>query len=342
MVFLRKRLFLVGVSSVVTLATIVGCLKVSELYFFDRFYYDKVPELGYVKPIENPLANVHNPSTIEHRIKDLRLVFSPSAPPATQKVLGTSDDRTQNQPYKILLIGDSVVYGNGVRESQRMSAILEKELNKVRPTKVYTLAESGDSIVDNYYKFEKAEKIIHPNMSIFGMVVNDFLLDQTDKYPGEVDFYNQLRQECPQEERKVVWTGPQMTIYEAMDLNLLPSADPKYANICYLDKILDRLRDKQVMFFSFAPLRDKNTDPEGSYEKKGWQVMNAYAFKVKEHGLYFTSTLGIPDFTFIPISTMEGHPSPKTHKDFGEYLATVIIHDRRWGFTPSANSHEVK
>src|SRR5689334_22353595 len=121
MVVLHKRLFLITLSIGVTLTTVVGCLKVSELYFFDRFYYDKVPELGYVKPISNPLVNAHNPPTIEHRIRDLRLVFSRPTSPVNQKVLGTVDDRTQNQPYKILLIGDSVVYGNGVRESQRMS-----------------------------------------------------------------------------------------------------------------------------------------------------------------------------------------------------------------------------
>jgi hypothetical protein len=333
MVFGRKRLLLATVSVVITIATVVTCFKVSEIYFFDKFYYNKFPELGYVKPIWNPLGNANNPPTIEHRIKDLRLVFSQSQ---DQRVLGISDQETPT--YKILFIGDSMVYGNGVREPQRMSEILEKELNKVRPTKVYTLAQSGDSIIDNYYKFEKAEQVIQPNMSIFAMVVNDFLLDQTDKYPGEAEFYKQLRQECPQEEKGVTWTGPQMTIYETMDMNLLPSVDPNYANICYLEKILDRLAGKQVMFFSFSPLRDTNNDPAGSYERKGWEVMNAYASPIKKRGLYFTSTLGMPEYVFQPISTMEGHPSPKSHKEIGEYLAKVIMNDERWKFYVSKDS----
>lgn len=325
----RKKLFLLGTVLLCTFAATATCFKVAEWYFFDKFFYNKDATFGYIKPVYNPLGNSKNPATIEHRIRDLRLVFG--GPNAYSKVLGVTDDE---DIYKVLLIGDSYVYGNGVRDQDRMSAFLERQLNKVRPTKVYVLAQSGDSIVDNYYKFQHAESVIKPDVAIMGMVINDFILDQTDKYPGEQQFYDTLRQECPQEERKVQWTGPQMTIEEGMDMNLYPSIDPQFANICYYQKILERLEGKPVFFYSFDPLSDELFAEVSDFEKKGWQVMHTYQEMAEQHGFSVASPNNIENFVYTPVATIEGHPSKDTHRLYAESMAKEIMTNPQWKFMP--------
>lgn len=337
-----KVLSVAGVSIGLTLVSIWACLRISEIYFFDKFYYTKSPTFGYIRPVPNPLGNSNNPPTIEERIKDLRLIFSGKTqetlatekPSLVGRVLGVFDDQTDStvKPYVVFLIGDSYVYGNGVRVSERMSVFLEKKLRAIRPTKVYTLAQSGDSIVDNYYKLQAAEKVIQPDIAIMGMVVNDFILDQTDKYPDELVFYNQLREECPQEERKVQWTGPQMTPEEGMMLNLYPSISEDYANICYYERILERMEGKPVLFYSFDPLSPDPPPESEEYAWKGWQIMHTYASRAQLHGFGFTSPNNIENFVFTPRATIEGHPSVKTHELFAESLFKEITTNPRWGF----------
>lgn len=339
----RSKVLSVAVVSIsLTFVSVWACLKISETYFFDKFYYTKSPTFGYVKPVPNPLGNSNNPAAIEERIKDLRLVFSDKKqkvvaaekPSLMGRVLGVFDDQTTEapRPYVVFLIGDSYVYGNGVRVSERMSAFLEKKLNAIRPTKVYTLAQSGDSIVDNYYKFQAAERVVQPDVVIMGMVVNDFILDQTDKYPDEQLFYLQLRGECPQEERKVQWTGPQMTPEDGMTLNLYPSISEEYANICYYEKILDRLEGKPILFYSFDPLSADPPPESEKYHWEGWQVMHAYVSRAQQHGLAVASPNNIENFVFKPRATIEGHPSVETHELFAESMFREITTNPRWGF----------
>src|SRR5688572_11695772 len=116
-------------------------LYISETFFFDKFHYNKSTKYGYLTDEINPLAREKNPTAIEQRLSDLRTLF-PRSPNDTQ-IMGRSINN--NKQYTIVIVGDSVVYGTGVKDGERFSVLLEKELNKVRPTKVYALAQPGDS-----------------------------------------------------------------------------------------------------------------------------------------------------------------------------------------------------
>lgn len=314
------RLFLVSWSLTVTALVLFGCWWVSERYFFDRLYYAKDPRFGYVKPLPNPLANPANPPSIERRLTDLRLVFGPTTPTPT---VDAGD-------FRVLVIGDSVVYGNGVKVGERLSARLERGLNQQRPTRVYTLAQSGDSIVDNYYKYQQAVRIFQPHLTIFGMVNNDLILDESAKYPGQQAFYDQLRQLCPQPERQVQWTSPQMTAEEGMALNLYPSFDPQYANLCYYRQIAQWLAGQPVLFYSFTPLYPEPPAFESDYLRQGWQVMRWYADVATASGLVVASPLNLENFTFTPVSAQESHPSAATHQQYARSLQQVITAHPAW------------
>lgn len=328
---LHKLFFLGLISAAGVASAFLLCLYLSEQFFFDKFYYRKSPVFGYSEELSNPLAQTNNPPTLERRLQDLRFIFSSeTVAHDPDRVLGASSDT----PYTVLFIGDSYVYGNGVRDDERMSVFLEKKLNTVRPTKVFTLAQSGDSIMDNYYKLHAAEKVVKPDLIIMGMVVNDFIFDQYDKYPGEADFYQELRTDCPQEERTLTWLGPQMSTEEGMEYNLYPSVDPKYANVCYYESILRRMAGKQVLFYSFEALTPDAPDPSQKYYWQGWHVMHEYARRARNHGFEVVSTNNIDNFVYTPVANQEGHPSEGTHRLYAKSLFTEISSNPKWKFSP--------
>src|SRR3989344_6833304 len=111
----------------------------SEKYFFDKFYYYKSASHGYVNPIWNPLINGSNPSIVEERIKDLRALIE-----ITRKDSEANNQLSPSNYFRIAIIGDSMVYGLGIRNNERFSYLLEQKLNKIKPTKAYILAQPAD------------------------------------------------------------------------------------------------------------------------------------------------------------------------------------------------------
>jgi hypothetical protein len=45
--------------------------------------------------------------------------------------------------YRIIVLGDSVTIGHGVEDDETYSAVLERELSKIKPTEVINMAVSG-------------------------------------------------------------------------------------------------------------------------------------------------------------------------------------------------------
>jgi hypothetical protein len=321
------RPFLLLVLNLCSIIIVVqACKFVGEQYFFDRLYYAKSPTFGYTDHLWNPLENTKNIPSIEKRIETLRTIFPKEGQTFKKEVLKCRDPKK----FNVVMIGDSVLYGNGVKHNFRVSEFLEQKLQTVTDSEVCVLAQSGDSIIENYFKYLKANEVLQPDLYIFGMVNNDFIMDIPNKYPGQELVYEQLRESCPLQEKTVNWESGNIEGDEAMVKIFGPSVDEQYANLCYLKTIAKNLKKEPVLFYSFTPLYEETIEASESAGYYSWKIMDVYKKSLEEQDIKVVSPLNIEDFMFKPVSQMEDHPSVKTHQLYAESIFKEISTNERW------------
>lgn len=296
---------------------------IGEKYFFDKLFYQKSALHGYVKESGDVINHTHNNPSIEKRIADIKTLVDIAN--GKSKVLGTNSDE-----YVVALIGDSLVYGTGIKNEERFGSILEKKLNEIRPTRVLILAQPGDSVLDNYAKYLLAEQYYHPNLYIIGLVDNDLLFAGGNKYPGEKDIYDQFTQECGGKEYAYDWqlgdNTDWLTAYSKANRN---SFSDDYSNICFLKKIMGKINNKNVIYFGYNLPGTFEIDP--SYTELGQNfifVMKRYLQPILENG---GTVLGVKG-NWQPISEKEAHPSMAANQQYADILFKEIKTNPKWKF----------
>ncbi|KKQ49358.1 MAG: hypothetical protein US68_C0016G0018, partial [Candidatus Shapirobacteria bacterium GW2011_GWE1_38_10] len=122
---------------------------------YKLFFYQKSITHGYWIPSKHPTHD-----DFGHRAKDIYQLQSGQPDPL----------KTNNSDiFKIALYGDSYVWGQGIKNEQRFAKLLETKLNKIRPTKIISLAETGDNIFDHYQKYKATPEIFGEiDLNVFG------------------------------------------------------------------------------------------------------------------------------------------------------------------------------
>ncbi|MBU2543420.1 SGNH/GDSL hydrolase family protein [Patescibacteria group bacterium] len=312
-----------------TTATYKIAHLLSERCFFDKLYYKKSPEYGYFLHNTNPLLS-KNSKIIESRIADLKLLTAINENSHNNRIKGI----TNNESFQIAIIGDSFVYGTGVKQADRYANRLEKLLNQIKPTKIYVLALPGDNILEHYTKFKLAQENIKPDLYIIGIANNDLLINDFI-YPNQEFLYQKSREECFLPEFKYNWPDYAITIDQLILTAYYPSFDDQYANICYLKKIIKEIATTNTLFFNFYKIENTNSTQDLSEaEQKDIQIMKKYTEIIQLAGgqifhLHNSRVSG----EYQPVSFLEGHPSKETHEWFAKALFNRIIINNNLGFT---------
>lgn len=299
-----------------------------EKYYFDKLFYKKSQDHGYIdqKVGEGNVLTLKNSPTIENRIKDMRFILNPAN-------RNTRIDASNKKVFTIALIGDSFVYGQGVLQELRMGNVLEEKLNKIRPTRVYSLGIPGDNIFHNYTKYKLAKDSIQPDVYVFGMVENDLLIDDVDKY-NDGQTYAEIKNLCPLPEFHLDnwWKLGNDVRKKAF----YPPFLPQYSNSCYLKTILSDLdRNDNIIFFSFEyagdkepQIKDDDLDSYGEYMTYHYKkIVLDNGFPVLQPTLE-NSTPAI----YETVSKTESHPSSNAHEQFADLLFKEITNNKKWRF----------
>ncbi len=304
------RLFLVLSS---TIFTILFCQWISEKFFFDKFYYKKSIEYGY-----DPTNRYVNYNQFGKRAQDL--VTLNSIIHDKQSVNKPILDNVTHSTYNIAVIGDSFVWGEGIKNNDRFAEILETKLNKILPTKIFSFGRSGDGLVDNYIKY-KIISGIYPKMNlyIFGILDNDLMLTPDKSIYNEF-IYNELLGKCNKSyiydpvflynQNPEKW---KITYYEAMDRFF----DDQYGNLCLLKYIATQLPKENALYYSFFTWNSFQIDKiTQEFKTNNLKTLNP------THE-YISKFLAKPSDYFV--SNMEQHPSSKANQMFAEQLYDYIV-----------------
>jgi len=304
---------------------------IGETYFFDKLFYKKSALFGYWVDYGNAVQG-NKFFLIDERIKDLHQLIALND--SKNKVLGTTTN-APNKEYKVAIIGDSIAYGMGVKQQEAFPILLEKELNKVRPTKVYLLAQAGDDLVDNYTKFEMAEKVLDVDLYVFTLVDNDLVFNPPNWIPHNQEALAELEVGCTQPD----FLQPYTTMWPNDPVKLLnelyyPSFSPQYTPYCILQHVAKKLPANKTLLLSVFPYIEPQdlSASSSDYDKKYSYVMDTYSSAFRAQGDRILSVNDYPDFKYIPVSEHEGHPSATTHQMYANILFQEITTNPQWRF----------
>ena len=239
------RLFLIFTSLIISINL---ALWISETYFFDKFYYYKSIAYGYWVPGKKL-------SWKDFGKRGQDLISLTSYNNQNQKVLGAEINKNL---FTVAVIGDSYVWGQGLKEEDRFVDILEKKLNTIYPSRVISLGNSGDELIDNYVKYVMIKRN-NPNIDlyIFGIASNDLVIS------GKESLYNTNLH------RQILSRCPEPFIYAPRYTNELPqdwddvnfqtenkSVDYQYGNSCIFRNLAPLFPRESALYYSYLNPND--------------------------------------------------------------------------------------
>jgi len=329
---MKKKLLLLTLVLVSTFGSLKVAQYISEKYFFDKIYYQKSNAFGY--GLHFPYnTSADNTPQINSRITELQHLISETK--SSQKVLGaTAQSPEKSKEYKVAIIGDSVTYGLGVKPEEAYPTVFEKQMNAIRPTKVYNLAIPGDDIIDNYTKYLMAEQYIKPDLYVITLIDNDLDFNATDRYPNKQATWDQLKSGCPQPELKLPDLPSTSSWQDLVVKHYFPSFSSDSSSVCILHHIADRLpKDKTIFITLDQYVKPQDITPANSeVEKDDTFIMESYKAAFTTVGGFVLDLNAFPDFVYTPVSQSEGHPSATTQQEYAKYLFREVSNSTKWGF----------
>ncbi len=285
-----------------------------EKYFFDKILYKKSALRGYgendwASPLIEPQSN-----SLKKRKLAIKNICS--------------------SPFVIVVIGDSMAYGTGVRESQTFPILLQEKLQKKYNVLVYNLSLPGDHIIDNYAKYLLAKEKLHPDLFIFGVVNNDLVIDYSGKYKNS-KLIDEFRKKCDGTEYPVTkekyWE--KMSYDNIISQIFFLTVLDKSCNYQYLHYFLEKIqvdrhkiifmtyyRTKEINKNDLEMLREKWLNIIDESRDKNLFVLQKYRQKILSMGFPYLA----PSDPYDLVSGSEGHPSATMHKKYSEMLSETV------------------
>jgi hypothetical protein len=315
----RATVFLAIFSLLLSLLTYKLCNYIAVKYFFDKIIYQKSTVYGY--GLDSQIAL----SKFGDRSKDVIALDSNNP-----NVLGLSDDKS----FKIAIIGDSFVWGQGLENNQRFVTILNKKLSSIQPTKIISLAIPGWNILDFVDAYNKMKKNFSPDLIIFTVVTNDVFINKTDSD-------NPITKFC-------LSINNNHTPFYDFDMDTITKNNPGAAsdvflqarkqgwenptNLCVLDTSLDILpMDKTIYLVAedYVEWSETKLYKQHLLAKNKYIISSSLGKNIPEYSEYFDG----PVFKLLRISPVEGHPNSIANKMFADILFNEITSNPKWNFS---------
>jgi hypothetical protein len=236
---LFRKISILLITLIVCFLAIVCLYFLSEKYFFDKLFYQKSLSHGYYEFWANSFNDwqlIAEKFNKDQRNTDLlNLIF---AEQGYQEEIAYFAEERKDSTFKIAVIGDSFLFGTGVRKNQSVPFFLEKILNKNKRVRVYNYSYAGEDLLDNHIKYELVKKHLNPDLVVLGLVDNDLIFDSFTKYPGKENLKQELEGLC-QDLDLVEWRFEDRgkVGFDSFNLVVRPSFQDNTQNICFLNHL---------------------------------------------------------------------------------------------------------
>lgn len=314
------------------LISLGGGFLLAEKFFFDKLFYRKSVIHGYDS------EDVESLEDFGERSRDLvEYNFRLSQCCQSETVLGSSDQGVENDSdYMVAIIGDSYVWGAGVRYSKTLVNQLSKRLNRFRTTRVLSLAHPGDSILDYLARYEHAEQFYNIDLYIFVLVSNDALLSKSSLNKND---FNGIAKRCQEK------NGNSLLIFDAdwKNLDFTMAKDragevsdlswESDANVCVVDESLKKLPHDSTKAIYFVT---DNYFADDYYWQQYLNILESHNVNLisSRRGMQMPKYFRYWEnpYRFFQISKKESHPSTLAHKMYAEILYQEILNNNIYKF----------
>lgn len=292
------------------------CFFVGEKYFFDELFQNKSNLHGYCirwpskknltckKRVDeyNKLRNIdiNNPNNNEIHI-----------------------EKFNKEKYTIAVIGDSYVWGLGVRYSQTLPKVLQKKLSNKYSVEVISLSYPGHAIVDYYVDYLIAEKIYKPDLYIFVLVGNDAFIDSSS-YSYLKKYFSNLVNYCAESFPTIEPVIMHDNLWHR-EMEFYNSSWTNEVNMCLINKVLPSMPNNNAIYFISDDYFENNsyayTMLSQTLEKHDKNILNGSQGKdIEKYKKYFDGS----NVFKLNVSKIERHPSVIAIKMYTDILSKEI------------------
>ncbi len=317
----RRQIFLriVALLSTIFLGTVVSILiflYISETYYFDKLVYNKSEWHGYSYWHTMDFGVINSQKISKYsRLSDLKDLLN-----------RRYYDKKQGE-IRVVLIGDSMFFGLGVRKSQTLASQLQKKLNEAfaNDISVVNLSFPGDTVYHNFLKLKLAEDL-EGDIYIVGLVDNDYDFSGLERYPHDENHLKMFEKDCVGEYYYFNWEAAD-TFDKVVSIVYEPSFSDDYKNKCVAENIVAEMikSEKRILFFPLSPTKNVQfSSTSQGHEVLQYALIIDYIQSIQRSGgqviEYPTSQL-----TYKQVSDREGHPSAETHGQYADILFQEIV-----------------
>lgn len=339
-----RFVFVLGTILVTLISLLVSLLLaywVAERYFFDKLFYKKSIAHGYWQRY----SRLEDYGSRSRDLVNLKSLWGSKY--RNNQILGASENLEGKDVYTIAVIGDSYVWGVGLRFKQTFTQILEKKLNQARKTKVLVFGNSGDSILEYLDRYYVASQVHPVNLFIFVLTENDMMLNADDRLVSSIA--RDILTECSEEIQLTPIVYDPSTFYnnrmqvknagftnelEAKVVSAIVSSCRTESNLCVTDSVLNFLSKVGHSAIYFVSDNYRN-------DRYCWDVyisaMSTYNLNmvsssegrsIKKYIKHWNDP-----FKNFTVSPQETHPSKIAHQMYADILYNEIVGDMKYGFT---------
>lgn len=227
------------------------------------------------------------------------------------------NDTAPENTTRILVIGDSYVYGSGVNESDRYTDLLEDKLNN-RSENRYQVINAGiiGAGAKDYYLFFKHRGIhYNPDMVIIGVIGNDWMpLELEKEFSRKASDYVNRKYPDASDERK-----NQLSSERFLELQGKNQDVERYSVLSNISALAAQNDIETIVFASDYMAKNKTEQ----VEKHGDTVNSTLVRAPKEFRDDWQSDFCLK-YSPNRISTLDPHPSPEGHRMLADRLYRQI------------------
>jgi len=243
-----------------------------------------------------------------------------------------------NGRFRIIVVGDSLTFGYGVRNEETYPSQIETTLKKKFNVEALNLGVSGCQSEDVLKIVREYTPLLQPDLIIYGVCLNDFLPS------GVREYENDMAYKFPLPEGMKTFLSERTSIGQLVSraYNCL-LMDIGLRNDFWTD-ILKDFKNYQTRFskdvktmnefalsIGLPPIVAMVLNQYPDLNSKGYQIAMAAERHLTNAGMTVISTEKFYrnyDKQRMMVSPWEGHPSAKAHKIFADLFVADLLHRR--------------
>jgi lysophospholipase L1-like esterase len=236
--------------------------------------------------------------------------------------------------FRIMIVGDSLTYGYGVREEETYPRQIETMLKKNFSVEVLNLGVSGYQSEDVSKTVKEYTPLLQPDLIIYGVCLNDFLPSGVGQYQNNMNYAFPLPEVIKRFMLEKTLLGRLVSDAYNYVLMKLGLRNDFYTDILkdfksYQTRFARDVKDMNhfVLDRRLPPIVALVLNQFPDLHSKGYQIAMVAEQHLKNAGMTVIPSEEFYkkyDKQLMAVSQWEGHPNAEAHKIFAEFLVAHL------------------